>query len=504
MYTSKSALIFGGTGLVGIATARLLLKNGFEEVTLSSLGNNKESFYKLQQEFPDKKILLETGNILSPLSLKDKTFKEIEDNSDDLLKLSDFLFSSLSEKIVKESFLYFLIEKYKPEIIVDCVNTASQLSYNSLVEIKNPLLALTRFVQILYQTFLFLPGTTDMYIKIGTTGTGGMGLNIPYTHGEMQPSQQLLMKSAVAGAFTQLLFLLSRTPSMPKFAEIKPAAAIAWGKIAFGPLKKGKKTLYKDRHVLSLKLEEENIEDFRDMPELHSEEIVEAPFIDTGENGLFSLEEFRAITTPRQMEFVTPEEIAELILKKIQGHQIGFDMVEAFEQTVFGPTYKAGIQRESAISMLEELSSKHNVPSIAFELLGPPYLSKLLFEAYLLLQLYERNTHDLLSKSAPTVINDLSAYVDNNSNLVLLITSTGIPIMFENQLIRGAKVTVKPKNRDYSEAAKQGWIDLREENIERWKERIKNYLSHSSSKNLNPGSLAAFIFEHELHGYRLK
>jgi hypothetical protein len=37
---------------------------------------------------------------------------------------------------------------------------------------------------------------TGAYVKIGTSGTGGMGLNIPYTHSEEKPSRVLLSKSA--------------------------------------------------------------------------------------------------------------------------------------------------------------------------------------------------------------------------------------------------------------------------------------------------------------------
>ncbi|GAB1431355.1 hypothetical protein MASR2M18_21900 [Ignavibacteria bacterium] len=55
-----------------------------------------------------------------------------------------------------------------------------------------------------------------------------MGLNIPFTHSEEQPSRVLLAKSAVAGAQTLLLFLMARTPDSPIVKEIKPSAAIAW------------------------------------------------------------------------------------------------------------------------------------------------------------------------------------------------------------------------------------------------------------------------------------
>src|SRR3546814_2041559 len=47
-----------------------------------------------------------------------------------------------------------------------------------------------------------------------SSGTGGMGLNIPYTHSEEKPSRVLLSKSALAGAHSLLLFLLARTPEI--------------------------------------------------------------------------------------------------------------------------------------------------------------------------------------------------------------------------------------------------------------------------------------------------
>ena len=85
---------------------------------------------------------------------------------------------------------------------------------------------LIRHVQVLWQSMV--KAETTAYIKIGTSGTGGMGLNIPYTHSEEKPSRVLLSKSALAGAHTLLLFLMARTSGGPITKEVKPAAAIAW------------------------------------------------------------------------------------------------------------------------------------------------------------------------------------------------------------------------------------------------------------------------------------
>ena len=72
---------------------------------------------------------------------------------------------------------------------------------------------ITRHILFLHRTLQERP--VRVYVKIGTTGTGGMGINIPYTHSEDKPSSQLLAKSAIGFAHTGLLFLLARTPTPP-------------------------------------------------------------------------------------------------------------------------------------------------------------------------------------------------------------------------------------------------------------------------------------------------
>jgi hypothetical protein len=79
---------------------------------------------------------------------------------------------------------------------------------------------------------------TQIYLKVGTTGTGGMGLNIPYTHSESKPSRTLMSKSAVAGASSLLYLLMNRTAGGPVIKEIKPAALIGWKGVGFGEIKK--------------------------------------------------------------------------------------------------------------------------------------------------------------------------------------------------------------------------------------------------------------------------
>ncbi|MCZ7586781.1 MAG: hypothetical protein M5R36_27500 [Deltaproteobacteria bacterium] len=182
----------------------------------------------------------------------------IADTFDDLLKVD-----------LRKNFLYGLITKYKPDIIIDSVNTATGVAYRdvyaSALDLRllitkiemarknggDDRVAVDALIQSLrrHLTSIYLPrlirhvqimytamkkAGTHSYFKIGTTGTGGMGLNIPYTHSEEKPSQKLLSKSAVAGAHSLLLFLMNNTPGLAFTMEIKPAAAIAWKAIDYG------------------------------------------------------------------------------------------------------------------------------------------------------------------------------------------------------------------------------------------------------------------------------
>ena len=138
---------------------------------------------------------------------------------------------------------------------------------------------------------------TGAYVKIGTSGTGGMGLNIPYTHSEERPSRLVLSKSALAGAHSLLLFLMARTPGGPIVKEIKPAAAIAWKRIGFGEVLRAGRPV--PLHDVALEEAEALAPGraFRPLDPARGQptgESLKSVFIDTGENGIFSLEEFSA------------------------------------------------------------------------------------------------------------------------------------------------------------------------------------------------------------------
>ena len=84
------------------------------------------------------------------------------------------------------------------------------------------------------------------------------------------------------------------------------------------------------------------------------------------------------------MEFVTPEEIAALVVAEIRGGNTGRDVIGALDGSVLGPSYRGGVLRHQALDVLRRLEEETGTHSVALGQLGPPELSKLLWEAELL------------------------------------------------------------------------------------------------------------------------
>ena len=557
---SRHVLILGGYGLVGQAVARRLLSERPRKITLLSLKREEaeDALRAVRPEAEGVELAAAWGDLFTFTDLKDRPRQQVFGDAQLRQRLIDSLLEPLTEAAAAQYFIYRLITDERPDIIVDAVNTATGIAYqdiyrtsriaadalragSDLRESLEMLLVtdyvpqLIRHVQVLYQSML--KAGVGVYVKIGTSGTGGMGLNIPYTHSEEKPSRVLLSKTALAGAHTLLLFLMARTPGGPITKEIKPAAAIAWKRIGYGPVLRG------GRPVVLHEVELEAAEalpagtQFRAVDPSRgraTEAQLESVFIDTGENGIFSLEEFAAITTGEQMEFVTPEEIADVVARELKGGNTGRDVINALDNAVMGPTYRAGLMRHWALEKLRALEKEKGVRSVAFENLGPPRLSKLLFEADLLAEAFTRMAA-VRSASAAELSARTLALLRDHPRRRSEIVSIGIPILLpDGRLLRGpeCKIPAVAAPTDTHEVTKEaveewaraGWVDLREGNMARWKERFERIeaevaaipAADSSSRFLRdrqfwgeegfiqPGKTVGWIFATEEKGARMK
>jgi hypothetical protein len=568
MYNGETFLVLGGAGLVGIQVCREISRDfAPKTVVVASLveAESIEACDQLKKEFPKIRFVPEAGNLFVPQSLAHVPRGEIRSSALHRGAILDHIFGDFDTAYANNT-LATMIRKYKPAVMVDSVNTATAISYQDvfgnttrvrellanqtedhqtdlLREVETLMMSqgapqLIRHLRLLYQATREVG--TQVYVKVGTTGTGGMGLNIPYTHSEDRPSNKLLNKTEIAFGHTGLLFLLARTPDGPIVKEVKPAAMIGYNAVRFQDVRgrDGKPQYLYEPHEVNLRQNtwlglREEAGDFNNLGQYQT------TVISTGENGVFTRGEFGAITALGQMEFVTPEEIARTVSLEIRGATTGRDIISALDGAVIEPSYRAGMIRTVATEDLAALEAKMDDHSVALGQLGPPELSKLLFEVHLIKAAFGSSRDGILFTDeaktidrTPTDAARTLAEICSNHRVRQIATSVGIPILLPdgNTLLRGPRINVPELSglatqaplRDTAQVERwirKGWIDLRPENVVKWQKRFRRMiiardrvvtkgsaaftLETYLSQEIEIGEVVAWIFNNEMDGSRM-
>jgi hypothetical protein len=544
----RTVLILGGAGLVGRQCAKKIGRTlGPERIVIASLfrKETRETVAELRKEMPQVDFLGYYGNLFvrgrpTPIDRRapEPSPREFADQTDNRRAMFEDLFEDF-EAAFHESCLVRLILEVRPDAVVDTVNTATGISYQDAfsssfvvargireacasgerlsteleADVEKHLISAAVPQLILHIRLLaraLAEAGTRIYVKIGTTGTGGMGLNIPYTHGEDKPSPTLMSKTATAFAHTGLLFLMARTPGCPIIKEIKPAAMIGYREIGFHqvkgtqvrPSRNGEpfRWVADEPYVLWRAREqplgetldnEPTFDGFQPLEDDDGRQLkLSLPCVNTGENGTFARGEFEAITALGQMEFVTPEEIADLVSLELQGSNTGRDVISSIDSSILSPSYKGGLIRSVAVEELEKLEQERGVPSVAIGQLGPPQLAKYLWEVHFLKELYgtvEAVLHDEegTARRGADVAEALEKRV-LRSPLRHTITSVGIPILLADgkTILRGPWIRIPPYNKkahvvalgeeNRDRFANRGWIDLRPAHASWWLEQFRS------------------------------
>jgi hypothetical protein len=382
MAQDEVILVLGGAGLVGSQIVREMSREfAPRKIVIAGLLREEvqEFLTEATREFPQIEFVGAWGNIFVRDALRMQPRHRLLEDPENREKLYADLFGEIDATYTRSS-LVQLVKKHRPDVIVDCINTATSISYQdaesiskkthnqlgqsdkgistekltaleddiSTLLISQATSQLIRHVRLLHQAMCEVG--TRLYVKVGTTGTGGMGLNIPYTHSEDKPSVQLMTKTAMAFAHSGLLFLMARTPGGPLVKELKPAAMIGYRRVNHRTTK---------RHGQIQYIYASKTESFGTTLTLHDavnhyEQRGELKMagVDTGENGFFARGEFETITHIDQMEFVTPEEIAEQVVLEIKGSNTGHDIIAGVDSNVLMPSYRAGVLHHTAYNRL--------------------------------------------------------------------------------------------------------------------------------------------------------
>ena len=578
-----SILVLGGAGLVGYQVCREMLRKGqTQNVIVVSLRRDEvqEATHLLRGEFPDAKVTGRYGNVFARGRLADADTEDVEPVMDRRRDLLADIYESF-DGAKSSSALVGIIRECRPAAVIDCINTATAISYQDVPtaakqlmadmglrgtagEVEQTqfhhdvegLLASVEIPQLILHVRLLVDAMTEvgseMYIKVGTTGTGGMGLNIPYTHGEDKPSPTLMAKTAVAFAHTGLLLLADRTEGGPALKELKPAAMIGYKAVAVQDIpgytwEQAGERFVKQR-VLARPLFEartgsldeplDTTPDTAPFDRLKDEEgeprTLRMACVNTGENGWFSHGEFEAITALDQMEIITPEEIARATVQELAGRSTGYDVIGGLDATIMGPTFKGGMVRQIALDRITEIEDEGSVPSIALGDLGPPQLSKYLFELYLMRAVWGRIEAAIEGLRQDDAGEKLAGLIQQRAGLRSAIVSVGIPILLPDgqTYLRGPEVKIpgydpsvapwKLGEEELEAYAAKGWVDLRPESLKRWADALDRVMASSRGGSAGAsdalahdtygrddfriGEVVAWVFanEPEFRGFRIK
>ncbi len=550
----KRVLVLGAAGLVGSSVCRALLAERPARITVAArrAERARDAAGRLRDEHPGTETAIAPA--WGDVFLRNEWQREADVSRGAVLedpilraRLVDDILGVLDDDIVESSRLVQLIAREaSADVVVDCMNTATAISYQDiygegarlralaagnaqgtdwsaaveglLATLSVPMLV--RHVQLLNEGMR--RAGTQAYVKVGTTGAGGFGFNIPYTHGEEKPSRLLLAKVAVAGAQALLTFMMARTPGGPAVVkQVTPAACIGWRAIGHGPISRRGRGLerWDCPPELAVPVGRPGSLDPAGDFGVRAGDCLEGVYIDTGENGVFTADEFQAITAPGQMQLVTPEEIALNVVRELRGSSTGRETVAALDGSVMGPSHRGGHLREVAMARLRALEAEHG-PAVAFEILGPPRLSKLLFEAQLLRQCCE-TLAGVLARTPRELSELLEHEVMVNADLRQRALSIGVPILLADgeRLLRGP--TLK------AEACAEGWIDVGVQNMRTWRTRVEAVCTlvdaersgepssahdHAFAASwaadggdaLVPGEVVAWVLTHEERGWREK
>lgn len=599
-FKDETFLLLGGGGMVGRQVAYEIARElRPRRIIISALtqGEADEAVAYVSRDYPGVNIRGVAGNVFVRHEWNPSSGQEalrpgqLTETAERRRALYEDTFGDVGAAY-ERSELVWLIKEFSPDVIIDSINTATAISYQDVyaasdlarqrlgdlsaalsgggadddalagsamraveeVLVSQSVPQLVRHVLLINKAMR--EENTRLYLKIGTTGTGGMGLNVPYTHSEDKPSATLLEKTAIAFAHTGLMFLMARTLGGPAVKEFKPAALIGYSDLRYDSIRikpKGRVGVPGERLKVyasrteplgesgSLRLRpadgrggEGGPDSYESLGELNM------VLVNTGENGLFTMGEFQAITFMRQMEYITPEEIARQVVLEVMGSNTGYDVIAAVDGASMNPTYRAGYIRQYTVEQLSQMEeeererageSRGYSPSVALGELGPPELGKLLWEAHLLRTGYE-TLKNVLSKTPEALASELTELVGREQWLRDTIVSVGLPILTpDGRLIRGPYIRIpEVKNRDHVEFkgagevdawAAKGWVDLRPSNMRRWRERFETMGESAErirergsaaftrdaylSDKIHIGAVVGWIFNNEEDfGYRIK
>ncbi len=128
----STILVLGGWGLVGSAICHKLMEHSPKRLIVSSLKKSEaeEAVDDLRNEYNDcdpAMFVPKWGNIFTRNDWKDTFWGDIIANGQSRTGAISDIYSELDKSILDKSALYSMITEEKPDILIDCINTATAI-----------------------------------------------------------------------------------------------------------------------------------------------------------------------------------------------------------------------------------------------------------------------------------------------------------------------------------------------------------------------------------------
>ena len=475
----NKTILFIGTGQIGKAILNKILDDNPKKVIIHNLTKNESDFVckKYQKRYPKIKFISSYGNIFMPYNLKDLSNNNLYDKSEEII---EYFYQEINQSVLEKSTIVTLISKYKPNFIIDAINTATVLGnaynpeYNIQCYVNNPadcskkLMVddyTTKLINFVYSLKYGMETyNVEKYVKVSTTGLGGMGINIPYTHGDnpkINLSSALMGKMAASGVLHQLLWNLEHTMGV-NVSLVIPGTFVGYDSVMNEPIETDKGLLFKRNYSKPYNIFDKKEIEYNNKV---SNDYLEFPVVRAGENHVYSNMELNVLTAIGQMEGITKEEVAKAAIDCIYGKSNN-DIFAGMNGAMLKPTY---LGREMIYDINNKFSKNEYNYGIATGNLGVT-LSKKLYELYIIKQAFP--TIAMLKKATvDAAVEKINSKL--NKKIIEEIITLGIPVIDKDNnfyvgdytLVPNVRETHVVNEKNVNSWAKIGWVDLRKSNI---------------------------------------
>src|SRR5256884_4323967 len=138
----RTVMILGGSGLVGLAVARRVLAASPRRVVLVALFEEEvqAAAASLEPHRGRAAIAVEWGDVFHPAALAKLGRGTVVASAEHRAVLLQDVLSELTEDVLGRSFLAQLLMQYRPDAVVDSINTATAFAYQDVVQAARELL----------------------------------------------------------------------------------------------------------------------------------------------------------------------------------------------------------------------------------------------------------------------------------------------------------------------------------------------------------------------------